>query len=130
MKFTPGYKGPVQLDEPPQVEQTIRDEHAADWPAEDDWRAYGSGCKTWGCGGTMHGNPDFQQCIISTSPRVLACVDAFLAGFEDVPTQRYHGYDRGEPPTPSNPGSRRYFRWDEAGQKYQLTIRPYSWSEV
>jgi hypothetical protein len=128
--FQPPYTGPIMLDEPPQVEQTIRDEGAAQWPAEDDWRAYGAGCGFWACGGTLHGYPSFQQCIIPTDPRVIACSQAFYAGMGDVPLQRYVRYDRGDPPTPANDGSRRYFRWNEAGQKYQLTVRPYSFGAV
>ncbi len=124
--FAPGYPGPVMLDEPPQVEATIREAH---WDPVDDWRAYGAGCAFFGCGGTMHGNPDFQQCVIPTNPAVLACVDAFIAGFGDVPVQRYHGYNRTDPPS-SNPGSRAYHRWGDDGREYLLNIRPYSFGVV
>lgn len=130
-KFSPGYTGAYMLSEPPQVEQTIRDAGTADyWPDPvDDWRAYGAGCKFWGCGGTIHGNPDFQQCVIPSDPKVIACVDAFVAGFEDVPTQRYEGYNRTDPPS-SNPGSRSYHRWGEDGREYRLQVRPYSFGAI
>lgn len=126
-EFSPKFLKPVMLDEPPQVEQTIRDYGAA--LSKDDWRAYGAGSKFFGCGGLIHSNPDFQQCVVPTNPDVLACVDAFVAGFDDVPTQRYERYDRGDPPGP-DPGSRRYFRWDEAGQQYEICVRPYSFRRV
>ncbi len=122
--FAPGYPDAVMLDEPSQVEQTLRDEGSAGWSAVDDWAAYGAGCAFFGCGGTMHGNPDFQQCVIPTDTRVLNCVDAFIAGLNDVPLQRYHGYNRTDPPS-SNPGSRTYHRWGDDGREWVLMIRPY-----
>jgi hypothetical protein len=126
--FSPPFRGPVMLDEPPQVEQTIRDQ--GHWPADDDWRAYGAGCAFFAAGGTMHGHPTMQRCEVPTDPAVLACCDAFIAGFADVPVQRYQRYDRGAPPTPSDEGSRRYWRWNEAGKKYEICVRPYSFREV
>ncbi len=130
-KFQPGYLGPVMLDEPPQVEQTIRDQDNPQcWSAADDWAAYGAGCAFFGCGGTMHGNPDFQKCIVPSNPSVLNCIDAFLAGFGDVPVQAYTGYGRGDPPTPSNEGSRRYFRDGADGGRYELCIRPFSFRRL
>lgn len=126
-QFSPGYPGAVMLDEPPQVEQTIRDAGPND--PRDDWRGYGAGSKFFGCGGTMHSNPTLQKCEIPTDPTMLACIDAFVAGFEDVPTQRYHGYERGTPPG-SDPGSRRYFRWGDDGKKYEICIRPYGFKSV
>ena len=91
----------------------------------DDWAAYGAGCAFFACGGTMHGNPDFQQCVIPTDATVLACVEAFIAGFAAVPVQRYSGYSGALQPTPStNPGSRRYQRTGEDGRVYEATVRP------
>lgn len=126
--FSPGYPGPVMLDEPPQFEQTIRDQDHV-WPAADDWMAYGAGCGFFGCGGTAHGNPEFQKCIIPTSPAMLDCVKAFIAGFNTVPPQHYQGYNRGDPPS-NNPGSRRYFRWDDNGRAYEICIRPFSFKAM
>jgi hypothetical protein len=80
------------LDEPPQVEQTIRDAGRVGWDAIDDWEAYGAGSAFFGCGGTMHGNPQFQRCEVPTDPAIVACVEAFVRGFSRVPVQRYHGY--------------------------------------
>jgi hypothetical protein len=128
-KFSPPFLGPVLLDEPPQVEQTIRDQAVAGWDPVDDWRAYGAGAAFFACGATLHGNPQFQKCEIPTDPTMLACVDAFIDGFSRVPVQRYKDYWRGDPPS-SNPGSRRYFRWNEAGQKYQITVRPFAFGPV
>ncbi len=127
--FAPGYPGAVMLDEPPQVEQTTRNQGRVGWSAVDDWRAYGAGCAFFGCGGTLHGNPDFQQCVIPTNSDVLACVDAFIAGFGDIPVQRYHGYNRTDPPS-GNPGSRTYHRWGDDSREYVLTIRPYEFRSV
>jgi hypothetical protein len=124
--FAPGYPGAVMLDEPPQVEQTLRD---AVWDGADDWRAYGAGCRLFGCGGTVHGNPAFQRCEVPEDARVTACVDAFVVGIDDVPVQRYHGYFRGDPPG-TDPGSRRYNRWGDDGVKYELCVRPYSFRAV
>ncbi len=126
--FTPGFAGPVMLDEPPQVEQTIRDEGHV-WPAADDWRAYGAGAAFFACGATLHGNPQFQRCEIPTDPAILACVDAFIAGFGDVPVQRYHGYNRTDPPS-SNPGSRRYHRWGDDSRQYVIDVRPYAFRAI
>lgn len=128
-QFSPGYVGPVMLSEPPQVEQTCRDAPATGEPAPRDWRAYGAGAKFFACGATIHGNPSFQRCEIPTDLTVLACVDEFFAGFDDVPTQRYHGYFRGDPPG-TDPGSRRYNRWGDDGRKYELCVRPYSFNVV
>lgn len=129
VRFVPGYHGPVMLDEPPQVEQTIRDQDRAGWPAVDDWEVYGAGAAFFAAGATLHGNPDFQQCVIPTNPDVLACARAFLRGFDRIPLQRFHGYDRGVPPS-ANPGSRRYFRWSDTGQKHEITVRPFSFGTV
>ena len=126
-KFTPPYHGPVMLDEPPQVEQTIRDKDRPDaWPdVADDWRAYAMLCAFFGAGGLLHGNPGFQQCVIPSDATVLACVEAFIAGFAAVPAQRYAGYSGALQPTPStNPGSRRYRRTGEDGRTYEVTVRP------
>jgi hypothetical protein len=125
--FAPVYPGPVMLDEPPQVEQTIRDAGRVGWDAIDDWEAYGAGSAFFGCGGTMHGNPQFQRCEIPTDPAIVACVEAFVRGFSRVPVQRYHGYNRTDPPS-SNPGSRRYHRTGEDGREYVITVRPFSFA--
>lgn len=125
--FAPGWPGPVMLDEPPQVEQTIRDQTGT--PAAEDWEAYGAGAALFACGATMHGNPDFQQCRIPTSPAVLEAVARFVRGLNTPPRQRYHGYYRGDPPG-SDPGSRRYFRWGDDGAQYEITVRPYSFRRV
>jgi len=127
MPFTPTYPGAVMLDEPPQVEQTIRDAGHND--PIDDWRAYGAGAKFFACGATMHSNPTLQKCEVPNDPTVLACIDAFVQGFKDVPTQRYHGYDRGNPPG-SDPGSRRYFRFGADGRRYEICVRPYSFRAI
>lgn len=127
--FGPTYQGPVMLDEPPQVEQTIRDAGRAGWNAVDDWEAYGAGCALFGCGGTVHGNPQFQRCEIPTDPAILACVDAFIRGFARVPVQRYRGYNRTDPPS-GNPGSRRYHRNGDDGREYVITVRPFSFGAV
>jgi hypothetical protein len=125
--FQPGYPGAVMLDEPPQVEQTIRD--AGPNPPADDWRAYGAGAAFFAAGATMHSNPTLQQCEIPADPMVLACLDAFVAGFADVPVQRYHGYARLDPPG-TDPGSRRYRRIGEDGGTYEICIRPYSFRRI
>lgn len=122
------FEGAVMLDEPPQVEQTIRDQTATA-VAVDDWRAYGAGAKLFGCGGTVHGNPSFQKCEIPADQEAIACVDAFVAGMADVPTQRYHGYQRLDPPG-SDPGSRRYRRNGEDGGTYEICVRPYAFARV
>jgi hypothetical protein len=119
-QFSPAYMGPVMLDEPPRVEETA---------VADDWEAYGAGCAFFGAGGTMHGMPDMQQCIIPTRTDVLACIDAFHRGFDAVPIQRYHSYERGTPPS-SDPGSRRYWRWGDDGARYEICVRPYSFRRV
>jgi hypothetical protein len=122
--FSPPFKGPVMLDEPPQVEQTIRDypQHNA----VDDWRAYGAGCAFFAAGGTLHGHPTFQKCEIPTDPTVLACVSSFIAGFADVPLQRYSGYSH-----PDDQGSlRRYRRQGADGRTYEISVRPYGFRPV
>lgn len=124
VRFTPGYPGPVYLDEPPQVEQTIRDQARAGWSAVDDWEAYAAGSAFFGCGATLHGNPTFQRCEIPTDPAVLDCVRAFIRGFTHVPVQAYRSYWRGDPPSPT-PGSRRYVRWGEDGRQWEITVRPF-----
>lgn len=142
-QFSPAYLLACMLSEPPQVEQTIRDadaavaaiaegKHTDDWPdAPDDWRAYGAGCAFWGCGGTIHSNPDFQQCVIPTDSRVVASVDAFVAGLNDVAVQAYSGYSGAlQPPPSDNPGSRRYRRQGADGRAYELGVRPYSFGAV
>ena len=48
--------------------------------------------------------------VIPTDLAVLACIDAFFAGFADVPVQAYSGYSGALTPPSSNPGSRRYQR--------------------
>jgi hypothetical protein len=130
VKFLPGFGGPVFQDEPPQVEQTIRDAVAYGWPdVADDWEAYAAGSVLFGCGALLHGNPQFQQCVVPTDPTILACVRAFIRGFDQVPVQVYRNYHRGDPPS-SNPGSRRYFRWDDAGQQYEICVRPFSFRRM
>ena len=125
-QFSPGFANAVMLSEPPQVEQTIRNNV---WDPVDDWRAYGAGAALFACGATLHSNPTFQKCEIPTDAAVLACVDAFIAGFSDVPVQRYHGYFRGDPPS-TNPGARRYNRWGDDNRKYEICVRPYSFRAV
>ncbi len=115
--FAPGYPGPVMLDDPPRVEET------AD---ADDWAAYGAGCAFFAAGGTMHGMPEFQQCVVPSNPAVLNCIDAFLAGLQDVPLQRYHGYAH-----PDDQGSlRRYQRWGADGSAYEISVRPYGFRKL
>lgn len=115
--FTPGFHGPVHLDEPPQVEVTA---------VPDDWEAYGAGGALFANGGTMHGNPDFQRCVIPTRTDVLACCRAFLRGMDAVPMQRYSGYFH-----PDDQGSlRRYWRWGADGKKYEISVRPYAFGTV
>jgi hypothetical protein len=114
--FSPGYPGPVMLDEPPRVEETLD---------ADDWCAYGAGCAFFGCGGTMHSNPTLQQCVIPTDARVLNCIEAFIAGFSDVPVQRYHGYIH----EPDNGALRRYARFGDDGKKYVISVRPYAFTQ-
>ncbi len=110
--FVPGYRGPVMLDEPPQMEVTA---------VTDDWRAYGAGAALFGGGATAHGNPSFQKCEIPTRADVIACVKALYEGMDLVPLQRYHGYNH-----PDDRGSlRRYERWGEDGKKYQISVRPF-----
>ena len=130
-QFSPGFAGPGRLSEPSQVEQTIRDANQPDyWPVpEEDWRAFGAGSKFFAASGYIHGNPDFQRCVVPTDPKVVACVREFVAGFDDVPTQRYKGYNRTDPPG-TNPGSRCYHRWGENGREYILNIRPYSFKAI
>lgn len=111
--FAPGFAGPVMLDEPPQVEQTL---------SADDWCAYGAGAAFFACGATMHSNPTLQQCIVPTDPRVQTCIDAFIAGFAEVPVQRYHGYNH----EPDNGALRRYARWGDDGRKYVISVRPFA----
>ena len=88
MPFTPPFPGPVHLDEPPQVEQTIRDA-PPEWPAAADWEAYACGAAFFAAGATLHGHPTFQRCEVPTDPAVLACVDAFVRGINTPPLQRY-----------------------------------------
>jgi hypothetical protein len=115
--FSPGYKGPVMLDEPPRVEETA---------SPDDWRAYGAGAAFFAAGATMHGMPDFQKCVIPSRADVLACVASFIAGFNDVPLQRYTGYEH-----PADNGSlRRYRRRGEDGKTYEISVRPYEFKQV
>lgn len=115
--FAPGFAGPVMLDEPPQVEQTL---------SADDWCAYGAGAAFFACGATMHSNPTLQQCEIPDDPKVLNCIDAFIAGFAEVPVQRYHGYFH-----PDDQGSlRRYNRWGDDGKTYEISVRPFAFTEV
>jgi hypothetical protein len=128
-QFSPGYPGPVMLDEPPQIEQTIRDQARAGWDVVDDWTAYGAGGAFFGCGFLLHSNPTLQQCLIPTDPTFLACVRGAVTGSNAVPVQRYHGYDRGTPPS-DNLGSRRYFRWGDDNKKYELCIRPFSFKAL
>jgi hypothetical protein len=118
--FSPAFTGPVMLDEPPRVEET---------PVPDDWCAYGAGAAFFACGATMHGLR-LEACEVPTDPAVRNCIDAFLAGLNDVPVQRYHGYDRLDPPTPSDGGSRRYRRTGDDGHTYEITVRPYSFTRV
>lgn len=118
--FAPGYPGPVMLDEPPRVEETL---------SADDWEAYAAGAAMFSCGATMHGLPDFQQCTIPTRADVLACVSAFVRGLNTPPVQRYSGYGRGDPPS-SAPGSRRYWRWGDDGAQYEICVRPYSFRRL
>lgn len=115
-KFDPPWNGPVMLDEPPRMEENR---------SEDDWRAYGAGCAFFGCGGTAHSIP-FQKCDMADLTPYVA---AFVAGLNDVPVQRYRGYMRGDPPG-SDPGSRRYWRYGEDGQKYEICVRPYAFKAV
>lgn len=130
-QFSPGYAAACMLSEPPQVEQIIRDAgRGSYWPdPAEDWRAYGAGAAFFACGATIHSNPTFQKCEVPTDPTIIACVAAFVAGFGDVPTQRYHGYNRGDPPS-SNLGSRRYNRWGDDNRKYEICVRPYSFKAV
>jgi hypothetical protein len=115
--FAPGFAGPVMLDEPPQVEQTL---------SADDWCAYGAGAAFFACGATMHSNPTLQRCEVPTDPAVLTCIDAFIAGFAEVPVQRYHGYFH-----PDDQGSlRRYNRWGDDGKKYEISVRPFAFGVV
>lgn len=127
--FAPGYPGPVMQDEPPQVEQTVRDAGHAGWDPVDDWKAYGCGSALFACGATMHSNPGLQQCTIPTDPTVLRCIDAFIEGLNTPPVQRYHGYNRTDPPS-SNPGSRSYHRWGDDNKQYKITVRPFSFGVV
>ncbi len=127
--FQPPFTGPVMLDEPPQVEQTLRDAGRAGWDAVDDWWAYGAGAAFFAAGATMHGNPQFQKCEIPTDPAIVACVEAFFDGFTKVPLQRYSGYNRLDPPS-SNPGSRRYQRQGADGHVYEITVRPFGFRQV
>lgn len=129
-QFSPTYIEPCYLDEPPQVEQTIRDQHAYGWGVEDDWEAYGAGSAFFGCGATLHSNPTFQQCVIPTDPAVIACVRAFIRGFSKVPVQRYTGYSGALTPPSSNPGSRRYQRDGADGRRYEITVRPFGFRVV
>lgn len=128
--FRPVYLDPCYLDEPPQVEQTIRDQGRTGWSAVDDWEAYGAGSAFFGCGATMHSNPSFQRCEIPTDPTVLDCVRAFIRGFTHVPVQRYSGYSGALTPPSSNPGSRRYQRHGEDGGLYEITVRPFGFRRV
>jgi hypothetical protein len=121
--FSPPFRGPVMLDEPPQVEQTIRDQGGN--PAPDDWRAYGAGARLFAAGATMHSNPGLQRCEVPSDPATLECIDAFVAGFADPPAQRYSGYNRLDPPG-RDPGSRRYTRVGADGATYEICVRPYS----
>lgn len=118
--FVPGYHGPVMLDEPPQIEATIREAQAGE-PAADDWRAYGAGAALFAAGVTAHGNPSFQRCEVPTSDDVIACLRAVYAGMDMVPIQRYHGYNRVDP----RGSLRRYERWGADGKKYQISVRPF-----
>lgn len=111
--FAPGFAGPVMLDEPPQVEQTL---------SADDWCAYGAGAALFACGATMHSNPTLQRCEAPTDPRVIACIEAFIAGFAEVPVQRYSGYNH----EPDNGALRRYARWGADGRKYVISVRPFA----
>jgi hypothetical protein len=114
--FSPSFPGPVMLDEPPRVEETA---------APDDWKSYGAGCAFMAAGGTLHGL-GLQKCEIPTNPQVLACVDAFIAGFAAVPLQRYHGYSH-----PDDQGSlRRYRRQGDDGKTYEISVRPYGFTAV
>jgi hypothetical protein len=126
--FQPSFSGPVHLDEPPQVEQTLRDQGSAS--AADDWEAYGAGAAFFAAGATLHGNPGFQQCTIPGDPGVLACVTAFIRGLATVPLQRYHGYSGALTPPSADPGSRRYQRTGDDGALYEITVRPFSFRRL
>lgn len=74
----------------------------------------------------MHSNPTLQRCQIPTDGTVLACISAFLEGFDRVPTQRYTGYSH-----PDDQGSlRRYRRQGEDGKTYEISVRPFEFKEV
>lgn len=132
-QFSPPYLGPIWHDEPPQVEQTIRDRFRTDaWEdVADDWMAFAAGSAFFGCGALLHGNPQFQQCIVPTDPLILDCVRAFIRGFSWVPVQVYSGYSGALQPTPSdNLGSRRYQRKGADGRTYEICVRPFSFRAV
>ena len=123
--FSPPFTGPIMLDEPPQVEQTIRDA-VPGWSPEDDWRAYGSGGALFAAGVTLHGHPSFQKCDVPSDPAVVACSRAVFEGMDAVPVQAYSGYEH-----PDDRGSlRRYNRWGANGKKYQISVRPYEFGVV
>lgn len=115
--FSPPWRGPVVLDEPARIESM---------GTPDDWRAFGAGARLFGAGATIHGGVWAQTCQVPTDAVTLEKITAFLDGVRAVPLQRYSGYSH-----PPDQGSlRRYRRHGADGKTYEISVRPFAFTEV
>lgn len=116
-EFQPPWPNPWVLDEPARIE-------AIGTP--DEWKAFGAGAKFFCAGATIHGGKWAQTCEVPTDPAILDKIAAFIEGVRAVPLQRYSGYSH-----PNDQGSlRRYRRQGADGKTYEISVRPFAFTEV
>jgi hypothetical protein len=112
--FTPGYRGPVLLDEPIRLEDTTSNE---------DVEAFGAGSRLFAAGVTAHGGTWAQTCTIPPNGSLAAQrISALQRGIDAVPNLAFHGYKH-----PPDAGAlRRYVRTGSDNRDYEIAVRPYS----